>query len=181
MRPICALSAGVTLILVTTGVGWAGEKSNDSAKNKEVSASFNKQFQWEEGVVGPKTKGIDHDKIAAMREEGRRQDEAKRRQQMSGHASKTERSEGVNGPASAKLPTMDIEKATPASAIRTGSVKKASYTPPRQRDEIDAALADNRGTNDDASSGRSGLDSLLSGKPAHAAKASKPTRAHRRR
>jgi hypothetical protein len=68
MRPICALSAGVTLLLVTSGMGWAGEKSNDTAKNKETSAAFNKQFQWEEGVVGPKTKGVDHDKIEAMQE-----------------------------------------------------------------------------------------------------------------
>lgn len=185
MRPISAISAGVTLLLVTSGTGWAGErKSGDATKNKEVtSAAFNKQFQWEEGVVGPRTKGVDHDKIAAMQEEGRREREAKRQQQLSGHASKAERTEGVNGPASAKLPTMDIEKAAPAGSIHgaNGSVRKASYTPPRQRDEIDAALAENRASSDDTS-GKSGLDRLLSGKPVQArAKTAKASRGRRRR
>jgi hypothetical protein len=182
MRPICALSAGVTLLLVTSGMGWAGEKSNDATKNKEVSAAFNKQFQWEEGVVGPRTKGVDHDKIAAMQEEGRREAEAKHREKMSGHAPKQARTEGVNGPASAKLPTMDIEKAAPASSIHgaNGSVKRASYTPPRERDEIDVALAENRGSSADDSSGLAGLDRVLSRKHTRAAKPSKASRARRR-
>jgi hypothetical protein len=174
MRPICALSAGVTLLLVTSGMGWAGAKSNDATKNKETSAAFNKQFQWEEGVVGPRTKGVDHDKIAAMQEEGRREAEAKHREKMAGHGPKVAHTEGVNGPASAKLPTMDIEKAAPASSIHgaNGSVKKASYTPPRQRDELDAVLAENRGTSADDSSGLAGLDRVLARKNTRAAKPS---------
>jgi hypothetical protein len=182
MRPISALSAGVTLLLLTSGMGWAGEKSSDTAKNKETSATFNKQFQWEEGVVGPRTKGVDHDKIAAMQEEGRREREAKRQQQMAGHGTKAARTEGVNGPASAKLPTMDIEKAAPASSIHgaNGSVKKASYSPPRQRDEIDAALAENRGSSADDPSGQAGLDRVLSRKTSRPAKASRASRTRRR-
>ena len=184
MRPICAVSAGVTMLLVTSGMGWAGERSQDAAKNKEVPAAFNKTFQWEEGVVGPRKKGIDHEKIAAMQEEGRRQDETKRKQRESGQAPKAERTEGVNGPASAKLPTMDIEKPAPAGSIRTsGSVKRAAYTPPRQHDAIDDALADNRASSDPSSS--SDLDRLLSGKSASRstspAKHAKRGRAHRRR
>ncbi|MDB4982252.1 MAG: hypothetical protein JWM82_3004 [Myxococcales bacterium] len=183
MRPICALSAGATLLLVASGMGWAGNAKNDgkhdASKNKEVSAAFNKQFQWEEGVVGPRNKGVDHEKIAAMQEEGRREAAAKHREKMDGRAPKVARTEGVNGPASASLPTMDIEKAAPASSIHGahGSVKKASYSPPRQHDEIDAVLAENRGTND--SSGQAGLDSVLS--PKTSRKASKPTRGRRRR
>jgi hypothetical protein len=184
MRPICAISAGVTLLLVTSGTGWAGErKSGDATKNKEItSAAFNKQFQWEEGVVGPRTKGVDHDKIQAMQEEGRRERETKRQQQMSGHAAKAERTEGVNGPASAKLPTMDIEKAAPASSIHgaNGSVRKASYSQPRERDDIDAALAENRGSADD-SSGQAGLDRLLAGNGHARGKPVKAARRHRRR
>jgi hypothetical protein len=183
MRPICTLSAGVTLLLVTSGMGWAGErKSGDATKNKETSAAFNKQFQWEEGVVGPRTKGVDHEKIAAMQEEGRREREAKRQQQMAGHATKAERTEGVNGPASAKLPTMDIEKAAPAGSIHgaNGTARRASYTPPRQHDAIDDALAENHGSNAD-DSGMAGLDRVLSGKSHARGKAVKPTRARRHR
>jgi hypothetical protein len=182
MRPICSLSAGVTLLLVTSGMGWAGEKSNDAAKNKEVSATFNKQFQWEEGVVGPRNKGVDHEKIAAMQEEGRREAEAKRRDKAAGHVPKVSRTEGINGPASAKLPTMDIEKAAPASSIHgaNGSVKKASYTPPRQRDELDAVLAENRGSSADDSSGLAGLDRVLARKTTRAGKTAKAARARRR-
>jgi hypothetical protein len=100
---------------------------------------------------------------------------------MSGHAPKQARTEGVNGPASAKLPTMDIEKAAPASSIHgaNGSVKKAAYTPPRQHDAIDDALADNRGSSADDPSGQAGLDRLLSKKTTRAAKPSKRARRHR--
>jgi hypothetical protein len=183
MRPICALTAGVTLVLVTAASGWAGEKSkvNGSAKDKELSTSFKKQFQWEEQVVGPKDKGVDHDKIAAMQEEGRREREAKKREQIAGHAPKAEHTHGVNDPASAKLPTMDIEKATPASQIHgangsTGGTKKASYSPPKH-DALDDLLAENSASNEGGSSGKSGLNRVI-GKSSHTRKAAK---AHRRR
>ena len=112
MRPMLAVSAGVSLLLLAAGAGWAGAKGKgdvaESGKDKEP-ASFNKTFQWEEKVVGPKDKGVDHDKIAAMQEQGRREDAAKRREPPK----KAQRTEGVNGPASSVIPTQDIEKPAP--------------------------------------------------------------------
>jgi hypothetical protein len=175
MRPICAFSAGVTLMLVASGTGWAGERKGEAGKDKEVSASLNKQFQWEEKVVGPHDKGVNHDKIAAMQEEGRRQDEARRQAQMSGHAPKAARTAGVNGPATARLPTMDIEKAAPAGSVRS-PVRKAAYSPPpRPHDAIDDLLAEDRGSVGD-DSGHAGLDRVLS-KRARGAKHAKHARA----
>jgi hypothetical protein len=141
--------AGVSLLLLASGAGWAAGKSNDRArspgagsaeasKDKEP-AGFNKTFQWEEKVVGPKEKRIDHDKIAAMQEQGRRDDAAKRRE----GPKKEKRPEGVNGPAASVIPTQDIEKPLPASSVRSASVRKASYTPPKQPDAIDNVLAEN--------------------------------------
>ncbi|HVZ71187.1 MAG TPA: hypothetical protein VHJ20_02330 [Polyangia bacterium] len=159
--------------LAAAGLAQAGEKSNDATKSKEISttSTFNKTFEWEDSVVGPKKKGIDHDKIAAMQEEGRREREAKRKE----HApAKVDHPVGVNDPASAKLPTMDIEKAAPAGSIHTGP-KRAAYTPPRQHDEIDAVLAENRANE---GNGNAGLDSVLSPKRSAPKKARHGRRRH---
>src|SRR5262249_23292680 len=151
---------GVSLFLLAAGTGWAGGKTKavDSAKDKEAApASFNKTFQWEERVVGPKDKGVDHDKIAAMQERGRREDAAQRREAPKKEA----RPEGVNGRASSVIPTQDIEK---PHAV---NVRKASYAPaPRQHDEIDNVLAENGvGSGDD--SGRDGLNKVFGHSPKH--------------
>jgi hypothetical protein len=149
-----AVSAGVSLLLLTAGSGGAGGRkaASESSKDKEP-ASFNKTFQWEEKVVGPKDKGVDHGKIAAMQEQGRREDAVKRREPPK----KPTRTEGVNGPASSVIPTQDIEK---PHAV---TVRKASYTPPpKQHDEIDNVLAENGvGSSDD--SGRDGLNKVFGG------------------
>jgi len=163
MRPMLAVSAGVSLLLLASGAGWAGAKNRqgassvaESGKEKEP-ASFNKTFQWEEKVVGPKEKRIDHDRIAAMQEQGRRDDAAKRREP----AKKPARAEGVNGPASSVIPTQDIEK--PAAA--RSPMRKASYTPPKQPDAIDNVLAENSaGGSDD---GRDGLGKVFGGSSKH--------------
>jgi hypothetical protein len=178
MRPMFVVSAGVTLLLIASGTGWAGARNRakgassvtDSGKEKETPPAFNKTFQWEENVVGPKDKGVDHEKIAAMQERGRREDEAKRRDQMSGHANKkAARADGITGPATATLPTMDIEKPAPAGSVRS-PMKKASYTPPRSHDDIDNVLAENGvGSSSGSESGSSdGLGGVLGG----------PSRAH---
>jgi hypothetical protein len=173
-----AVSAGVSLLLLAAGTGWAGGRADkkaagDSAKDKEAApASFNKTFQWEERVVGPKNKGVDHAKIAAMQEQGRRDDAAKKKDPPK----KAERPQGVNGPASSVIPTQDIEK---PHAV---TVRKASYTPaPKQHDELDNLLAENGvGSGDD--SGRDGLNKVFGGSPKHkvAAKHGKRGRSHRR-
>jgi hypothetical protein len=171
-----AVSAGVSLLLLTAGSGWAGGKKSaaDAAKDKEAApASFNKTFQWEEKVVGPKDKGVDHAKIAAMQEQGRRDDAAKKDKPPK----KAERPQGVNGPASSVIPTQDIEK---PHAV---TMRKASYTPaPKQHDALDNLLAENGvGSNDD--SGRDGLNKVFGGSSSakHKVAAKHGKRAKRRR
>lgn len=173
MRTMFSLTAGISLMLLMSGAGWAGGKGRPKAetgKEKEVTSSFNKQFQWEEKVVGPKDKGVDHDKIAAMQAEGRREEAAKKREEMaSGHKKAEPRPDGISGPATATLPTMDIEKAAPAGSVRQ-PVRKASYTPPpKAHDDIDNVLAEN-GVGDGSSAAAEGLNSVLGKKPARAAK-----------
>jgi hypothetical protein len=151
-----AVSAGVSLILLAAGPGWAGGRKSaaEASKDKEAApASFNKTFQWEEKVVGPKDKGVDHDRIAAMQEQGRRDDAAKKDKP----AKKEARPAGVNGPASSVIPTQDIEK---PHAV---TMRKASYAPaPKQHDALDNLLAENGvGTSDDG--GRDGLGKVFGG------------------
>jgi hypothetical protein len=177
MRPMLAVTAGASLLLFAAGSGWAGgkvskskprggESAADAGKDKETPASFNKTFQWEDKVVGPKTNRIDHDKIAAMQEQGRREDAAKRREppKKAEHAA----------PAVATLPTMDIEKPMAARS----PVHKAAYTQPKQHDALDNLLAENgAGTNDDAS-GRDGLGKVLGTSSKHHGKPHKRARHH---
>ena len=174
-RPMLAVSAGVSLLLLASGAGWAGGKKQSSGgttaetgKEKEP-ASFNKTFQWEEKVVGPKEKRIDHDRIAAMQEQGRREDAARRREPPK----KAARPEGVNGPASSVIPTQDIEKpAAPRSPTR-----RTAYVPPKQPDAIDNVLADNGvGTSGDSD----GLNSVF-GTKSHKARHAKHGRARHHR
>src|SRR5258706_15854160 len=112
MRPMFAVTAGVSVLLLVSGTGWAGGRGRTrnapetGKENKEVPAAFNKTFAWEEKVVGPKDKGVNHDKIAAMQEQGRREDAAKKRDEMAGGPRKAPRADGISGPATATLPTM---------------------------------------------------------------------------
>jgi hypothetical protein len=187
MRTMLAVSAGVVLLLTASGAGQAGSRAriqsagsadvtNDTAKdrtkNKEPS-SFNKTFQWEEKVVGPKDKSVNRDRIAAMQEQGRREDAAKRHE-----SSKTPtRTEGVNGPASAVIPTQDIEKPAPVSSVRN-PVRRASYASPKQHDAIDDVLAENSAS--DEPSGRAGLRRVIGGS-SRSHRASKHAKHGRRR
>jgi hypothetical protein len=178
-----AVSAGVSLFLVA-GAGWAGSRNKtrggetvaDSGKDKETPASFNKTFQWEEKVVGPKDKGINHDKIASMREQGRREDALKRTQPPK----KVARTEGINGPASSTIPTQDIEKPAPAGSIRT-PMRKASYVPPKQPDALDNLLAENSGAGADDASGRDGLGKVFGGSSSKSHRVAKHAKHARRR
>jgi hypothetical protein len=168
MRPMLVVSAGVTVLLLASGAGWAGGRNNrqgpvgaaDSGKEKEP-ASFNKTFQWEEKVVGPKDKGVNRDKIAAMQEQGRREDAAKQREP----ARKPARTQGVNGPATSTIPTQDIEKPAPAGSVRA-PLRKASYTPPKSHDEIDNVLAENSG-GAGSDEGREGLGKVFASSPSN--------------
>jgi hypothetical protein len=169
MRPMLVVSASATLLLIASGAGWATGSRNrnrsaqsapDVSKAKETPPAFNKTFEWEEKEVGP-GKGVDHAKIAAFQAKGR-EDAARNRDDNAPR--KAVRPAGVNGPATATLPTMDIEKAAPP---RT-PLKKAATTPPRQRDDLDNLLAENGvGTGGPSSSG---LDSVIGRSHKHHAK-----------
>ena len=171
MRPMLAVSAGISLLLLAAGPGWAGGRSRtkgtesaaDTTKDKETPASFNKTFQWEDKVVGPKDKAVDRDKIAAMQEQGRREDAAKRRDEGNGRTPRRPaRAEGISAPATARrLPTMDIEEAGGGA----GYVRKAAYTQPTQHDALDNLLAENGVGGGDEPSGREGLGKVLGTSP----------------
>jgi hypothetical protein len=107
-----------------------------------------------------------------MQEQGRREDAAKRKEPQP-----HKRPEGVGAPSTATLPTMDIEKPAPAGSVHP-SARKASYTPPRHRDEIDNVLAEN-GVGSDSSSTHDGLGSVLGG-PSHPSARAKHARRHAR-
>jgi hypothetical protein len=162
MRMLFAVSAGVAL-LTAAGAGWAGPKDKgpkdlgeDIGSKEKEPASFNKTFQWEEKVVGPKDKGVDHGRIAAMQEQGRREEAAKRREPPK----KVQRTEGINGPASSVIPTQDIEKPAPAGSVRS-PIRKASYTQPKPHDAIDDVLAENSASDD--GSHHAGLANVIGG------------------
>jgi hypothetical protein len=145
-----ALTVLVSLGTVgVTSVGWAqGGSARGSGKGKggdEIAGqqeAIARQFQWEEKVVGPKDKGVDHRKIAAMQEQARREDAAKKKQPQP--PKKVVRAEGIAAPASATLPTMDIEKAAPAGAGAHKTTRRAGAAQAEapHRDALDALLAE---------------------------------------
>lgn len=132
MRSKFALSAGLALLLASTSFAHA-DKKKTAAKEEEVPANINKQFQWEDKVVGPKS-GLDKDKIASIQERGRREEEARKKEPPK----KQERAAGVEAPASSTLPTMDIEKPAAAPTKKTKKVAEG----PKQRDALDNLLDD---------------------------------------
>jgi hypothetical protein len=121
------------------------------ASTDEMPASINQQFQWENKVVGPK-EGLDHDKVAATRERGIRE-EQERKAKGPEKVKKV-----VADPASATLPTMDIEK--PAAPTEKKQ-KKAVTQAPRQRDALDNLLDEQGVKPNRPSGGSTGLDSVL--------------------
>lgn len=148
-------------MLLASGAGWAAGKnkagngrSAQSGKDDKEPASFNKTFQWEEKVVGPKEHRIDRDKIAAMQEQGRRDDAAKRREPPK----KPERPQGVNGPAAAVIPTQDIEKPSTARAPLHKAAyvsskkadKRADQKADKKPDAVDDLLAENNASGRDS-------------------------------
>src|SRR5215471_2618381 len=131
--------SAVVAVLVVAGAtaSWAEKGSGKSKKDAVVPESINRQFQWEEKVVGPKD-GVDHKKIAAMQEQARREDAARKNDPPKKQA----RAEGISAPASAVPPTMDIEKPAPAGSVRKPAAAKKAIEPPRHRDALDNLLAE---------------------------------------
>ena len=151
MRFFLAASVATTL-LVGTGVtaSWAqkGKKGKDSP---EMSTNMKQQFEWEEKVVGPR-EGLDHKKMAAIQERGKREDEERKKEPPK----KVVRS--VAEPSTATLPTMDIEKAA-ATPTKTKKAKVAEA--PKQRDALDNLLEEQGVKPNKPPSGGDGLNSLL--------------------
>ena len=153
MRFFLAASVATTL-LVGTGVtaSWAQKsKKTGGPKDTEMSTNMKQQFQWEEREVGPK-EGLDHKKLAAIQERGKREDEERKKEPPK----KVVRS--VAEPSTATLPTMDIEKA----AVAPTKTKKAKVAEaPKQRDALDNLLDEQGVKPNRPPSGGDGLNSLL--------------------
>jgi hypothetical protein len=118
-----------------------------------VPAAINQQFEWENKVVGPK-EGLDHDKVAATRERGIREEEERKKEPPK----KVKHS--VAEPSTASIPTQDIEK--PAAPVE--HKKKVAAAPaPRQKDALDNLLDEQGVKPNNPTSGThsSGLDSVL--------------------
>jgi hypothetical protein len=176
MRFKLAASAAIALLIVTGASASRAEKSKKKDANGEVPSGINKQFEWENKVVGPK-EGIDKDHLAAVQEQGRRE-EAQRKKEP---PKKQERAKGVDAAGSASLPTMDIEKAAAPSAKKQ---KKVATAEPRHKDSLDNLL-DSEGVKPDNPSGggtgNDGLGSLLaSDDKAGSSSGNKKSKKHRR-
>ncbi|HVV16561.1 MAG TPA: hypothetical protein VHH90_05095 [Polyangia bacterium] len=148
-----AAMAALALLMVT-GVSRAEKKKKDSGG--EVATGIDKQLEWENKVVGPKA-GIDKNHLAAVQEQGRRE-EAQRKKEP---PKKQGRAAGIDAPASSTLPTMDIEK---AGSSTKRSPKKVASAEPRKKDSLDNLL-DSEGIKPDNPSGGGtgdeGLNSLM--------------------
>ncbi len=107
MLKVAASTALALLIATGASTGRAEKAKKGSA---EIPASMNKQFEWENRVVGPK-EGLDKDKLARIQEQGRREDEARKKEPPK----RVERPAGVAAAGSATLPTMDIEQPAASS------------------------------------------------------------------
>lgn len=172
-----AVAAAITLLMVTAGgISHAkGSKKTDSSG--EVSTGIDKQMEWENKVVGPKA-GIDKNRLAAIQEQGRRE-EAERKKEP---PKKVGRAAGVDAPASSELPTMDIEK--PSSGSKK-SPKKVANAEPRRKDSLDSLLDSEGIKPDNPSGGRTGgddgLGSLIASDGSSGGKKSTPgSKKHRR-
>ncbi|HET6148441.1 MAG TPA: hypothetical protein VFH68_12990 [Polyangia bacterium] len=122
---------------------WAKGGKGNSDKNADVPEGFNRQFKWEESVVGKNEKKLDHQKIAAMQAAARKEDAAHKNQPT---VKKTERPQGVGVPASSTLPTMDIEKAAPAGTVKQYKPRPVAVEPARRRDSLDQLLDSEKDT-----------------------------------
>lgn len=176
MRSKFALATVVACSLAFGSTVSRAEKPAGKSQKELVPESINRQFAWEEKVVGPKD-GVDHAKIAALQSQARKDAELQKNQPP---PKKAERAEGVAAPASVVLPTMDIEKPAPAGSIRRPTKKVVVEQKP-QADAIDALLASNRTSDPVASSNERGLKKVLaSNSKAPRNKKARVKRGHRR-
>jgi hypothetical protein len=110
-------------------------------------------MEWENKVVGPK-KGIDKDHLAAIQEQGRREEEARKKEPPK----KAHRAEGIDAPGGVSMPTMDIEKPNAAPAKKS---KKVAAAEPKRHDALDNLLEEQGVGGDKTAGGDAGLGSVL--------------------
>ncbi len=157
------------LSLCVLGASPAFARGGKKETSKEMPASMSQQFEWENRVVGPK-EGLDQKKVAATREQGIREEEERKKQVP------VKQKKVVADPATATLPTMDIEK--PATPTEKKQKKVAATQAPRQKDALDNLL-DEQGVkpNNPSGGGTAGLDAVFaSGGGGQSKKAAKKTR-----
>jgi hypothetical protein len=164
-----ATSVAALLTVSLLGSSPAFARGGKKEASGEMPASINQQFQWEDKVVGPK-EGLDKDRVAATRERGLRE-EQERKNKPPEKVKKV-----VADPASATLPTMDIEK----PAAPTEKKQKKVAQAPRQRDALDNLLDEQGVKPNNPSGGSSGLDSVLASGDKGSAKGKKTERKGRR-
>jgi hypothetical protein len=141
-----------TLFLASAGASSSFARGGKKEAGSDVPSAINKQFEWENKVVGPK-EGLDHDKVAATRERGLREEQERK------NKAPEKKVKVVNDPATATLPTMDIEK--PNAPAEKKQKKVATAQAPRQRDALDNLLDEQGVKPNNPSGGSSGLDSVL--------------------
>ena len=180
MRLKFAVSTAVALLIATGATrGWA--EKGTKARHDSGSEALDKQLDWENRVVGPK-EGLDHDRLAAIQEKGRRDEEARKKEPPK----KQERAAGIEAAGTAAIPTQDIEK--PAAAKKPAAKKVAAAEPPRRKDSLDNLL-DEQGAKpyssraSESKSGNGGLDNLFAydDKPSRAGGSAKKSKKTRRR
>jgi hypothetical protein len=168
-------SSAALALLIATGApaAHAGKgKKSSGGTSTEVSAGVNKQFEWENKVVGPK-EGIDKDHLAAIQEQGRREDAERKKEPPK----KQGRAKGVDAAGSASLPTMDIEK---AAAPTQKKQKKVAVAEPKRKDSLDNLLDSEGVKPDNPSGGRTGDDGLNSIVASDSGNGKKSSKKHRR-
>jgi hypothetical protein len=159
LQQLSLASVATAFSLVVFGASPAFARGGKKEAGSEMPAAMNQQFQWEDKVVGPK-EGLDQKKVAATRERGIKEEEERKKQ------APVKQKKVVADPASATLPTMDIEK--PAAPTEKKQ-KKVVTQAPRQRDALDNLL-DEQGIkpNNPSGGGSGGLDSVLASGDGHA-------------
>jgi hypothetical protein len=165
------LATSVALLLVGAGASPSFARGGKKESSPEMSASMNKQFDWENKVVGPK-EGLDHDKVAATRERGIRE-EQERKAKGPEKVKKV-----VADPSTATIPTQDIEK--PAAPVERKK-KVAAAPAPKQRDALDNLLDEQGVKPNRPTGGSTGLDSVLASDDKGSAKGGKKTAKKTRR
>jgi hypothetical protein len=177
---LVALSAvfGWSSLSLSPSAAWAKGKAK-ADKEGDVPDSIKGQFKWEEGVVGPNEKKLDHNKIAAMQAAARKEDAAHKNEPT---VKKAERPAGVGAPSSFTPPTMDIEKPAPVAARpRPRAPVQAA---PKTHDSLDQLLDSEKDTGTGRSNSDGGLSKVLAVSdhaPARAAASPSPAAASHER